>query len=111
MDEIARGVAAQSVAARIASSRWMAMISAVSAESPRYCNGGGFEGDAAAAPGAREVTEAAELAAIAALRMIDDEVTAVPPPPPHRGEQKLIPPARLMLRMLRVPLSPDPKTL
>ena len=54
------------------------MISAVSAESPRYCNGGGFEGDAAAAPGAREVTEAAELAAIAALRMIDDEVTAVP---------------------------------
>ena len=78
MDEIARGVAAQSVAARIASSRWMAMISAVSAESPRYCNGGAFEGDAAAAPGAREVTEAAELAAIAALRMIDDEVTAVP---------------------------------
>ena len=64
--EIARDVAAQGVVAGIVSSKSMAAVSTDSTESPRYSGCGGLEGAVAAAP---ERSGAAELAAIAALRV------------------------------------------
>ena len=69
--EIARGVAAQRVVAGIVSSKSMEAVSADSAESPRYSDCGGLEGAVAAAP---ERSGAAELAAIAALRVSSTEL-------------------------------------